>query len=168
MARSRSSSSRGRGRGYASARSSSSRPQSTSSRPNRPYSNYARPSTNFRSDVARRRVTINPRPSMEPSAIPRSASPAPPAPDRHGCSDSAEELLDHVIVAIDVKEMGNVGCAYYIAREQRLFCMPDVPKGGAESIERCQSFRRSSDPATLSTCSEDRSSAHSRACFSSC
>ena len=139
MARSRSSSSRGRGRGDASARSFSSRPQSTPSRSNRTYSNYARPTTHSQSDSARRRVTVNPRPSIEPSATPRSASPAPPAPDRHGRSDSTEELLDHVIVAIDVKETGNVGCAYYIAREQRLLCMEDVPKGGVESIERRQS-----------------------------
>ena len=79
---------------------------------------------------------------MEPSATPRSASPAAPAPDRNGRSDSAEELLDHIIVAIDAKERGNVGCAYYIAREQRLFCMEDVPRGGTESIERCLSFQR--------------------------
>lgn len=147
MPRSRSSSSRGHGKGSASARSRFSRPQSTSSRSNHPYSNHTRLSTTPRSDPARKRVTINPRPSMEPSATPRSASPAPPAPDIHGRSDSVEELLDHVIVAVDAKEMGNVGCAYYIAREERLFCMEDVSKGGVESIERCQSF-----PRVVSSC----------------
>ncbi len=138
MPRSRSSSDRGLGRSYASAQSSSSRHGFTPSRLSRPKSNATRASTHSRNDPTQRRVTVNPGPSMKPSATPCSASPAPPAPGVPSRSDSVEELLEHVIVAIDAKEMGNVGCAYYIAREERLLCMEEVPKGGAESIERCQ------------------------------
>lgn len=151
MARSKSSSSRGRTRGSTSARGHSSRPHSTSSRSNRPGSNYARPSTHSQNESTQRRVTINPRPSIEPSATPRSVSPANPATQIHGQSESAEELLDHVIVAIDAKEMGNVGCAYYIAREERLLCMEDVPKGGVESVERCQLLSHLISPCRTDT-----------------
>lgn len=39
-------------------------------------------------------------------------------------------------MALDIKERGTVGCAYYVAREERLFCMEDLPKGGLGMIEK--------------------------------
>src|SRR2546421_6767413 len=48
-----------------------------------------------------------------------------------------DEVLDNVIMAIDMKERGTVGCAYYIAREERLFCMEDVIYGGKDVVETC-------------------------------
>ncbi|KAL9109439.1 MAG: hypothetical protein Q9227_005947 [Pyrenula ochraceoflavens] len=43
---------------------------------------------------------------------------------------------DHIFLAVDIKERGTIGCAYYIAREERLYCMDDVKIGGLEIIER--------------------------------
>jgi DNA mismatch repair protein MSH5 len=40
-------------------------------------------------------------------------------------------------MAIDMKEHGTVGCAYYVAREERLFCMEDVVHGGTDTVETC-------------------------------
>jgi DNA mismatch repair protein MSH5 len=68
-------------------------------------------------------------------STPTPASAHNPPPAR---SEIDEELLDHIIVAVDVKESGHIGCAYYVAREERLFCMEDVPKGGNEILERCK------------------------------
>ena len=52
-------------------------------------------------------------------------------------SNDADEVQEHVIMAVDVKEKGKVGCAYYISREERLLCIEDSPKTGFEMIERC-------------------------------
>ena len=42
-------------------------------------------------------------------------------------------------MAVDVKTRGTVGCAYYIAREQKLYFMEDVKFGGPDVVEACQS-----------------------------
>jgi DNA mismatch repair protein MSH5 len=51
--------------------------------------------------------------------------------------DNTDETLDNVIMAIDMKEHGTVGCAYYVAREERLFCMEDIAHGGIDTVEAC-------------------------------
>jgi len=51
--------------------------------------------------------------------------------------DDTDEALANVIMAIDMKEHGTVGCAYYVAREERLFCMEDVVHGGTDIVETC-------------------------------
>jgi DNA mismatch repair protein MSH5 len=51
--------------------------------------------------------------------------------------DDRDEMFDNVIMAIDMKERGTVGCAYYVAREERLFCMEDVVNGGKDVVETC-------------------------------
>lgn len=112
------------------------RHRSTPSGSSGPSSGNTRPSSHYWQNVpTQRRVIIEALPSFEPFSVPRSTTPHPGI--AYSRSDEAEELLDHIIMAVDVKETGNVGCAYYIAREERLLCMEDVPRGGAESIERC-------------------------------
>ncbi|KPI35358.1 uncharacterized protein AB675_9898 [Cyphellophora attinorum] len=39
-------------------------------------------------------------------------------------------------MAVDCKDHGTIGCAYYVAKEERLFCMQDVPKGSREIVDR--------------------------------
>lgn len=51
--------------------------------------------------------------------------------------DGTDEALDNIIMAIDMKEHGTVGCAYYVAREERLFCMEDIIHGGTDIVETC-------------------------------
>lgn len=51
--------------------------------------------------------------------------------------DDIDETLDNVVMAIDIKERGTVGCAYYVAREERLFCMEDIVNGGNDVTETC-------------------------------
>jgi DNA mismatch repair protein MSH5 len=45
-------------------------------------------------------------------------------------------MLNHVIVALDMMSKGTVGCAYYIAREERLLCLEDIPRGDFDSMDR--------------------------------
>ncbi|KAL2437052.1 MutS protein-like protein 5 [Exophiala dermatitidis] len=51
-------------------------------------------------------------------------------------SSHDDDFLDKVIVAINLKEKGRVGCAYYIAAEERLLCMEEFGGGGVDMIER--------------------------------
>lgn len=41
-------------------------------------------------------------------------------------------------MSINVRERGTVGCAYYVAREEKLYCMEDVKLGGAEIVQACK------------------------------
>ena len=49
-----------------------------------------------------------------------------------------DDTLNEIIMAVDVKSRGTVGCAYYIAREQKLYFMEDVKLGGPDIVEACQ------------------------------
>jgi DNA mismatch repair protein MSH5 len=51
--------------------------------------------------------------------------------------DDGEDIEEHVIMAVDCKDRGTVGCAYYISREERLFCMEDMARGSKDIIDRC-------------------------------
>jgi DNA mismatch repair protein MSH5 len=81
--------------------------------------------------------------------------PATPLPVGHERTPQAQEQVnesqDHVIMALDLKSRGMLGCAYYVAREERLFCMEDSIGSGLESIEQCRCLQvtplSSTDPA---------------------
>ncbi|CEO58793.1 hypothetical protein PMG11_03495 [Penicillium brasilianum] len=49
--------------------------------------------------------------------------------------DSGEDELGHVIAAIDTKDYGTVGCAYYSAEEEKLYLLGDSRSGGIEAID---------------------------------
>jgi len=56
-------------------------------------------------------------------------------PQIQGCNtldeDDVDDSLDHIIMAVDIKERGTVG-SHYVAREERdLFAMEDVAKCGS-------------------------------------
>ena len=46
-----------------------------------------------------------------------------------------DDDLCQVVMALDVKERGTVGCCYYAAEEERLYILEDVEQGGLEIIE---------------------------------
>jgi DNA mismatch repair protein MSH5 len=48
--------------------------------------------------------------------------------------------LGHVIAAIDMKDYGTVGCAYYSAEEEKLYLLGDSRSGGMEAIDACKSY----------------------------
>jgi DNA mismatch repair protein MSH5 len=47
------------------------------------------------------------------------------------------DALNEVVMAVDLRGRGTVGCAYYVAREEKLFFMEDARLGGVESVESC-------------------------------
>lgn len=54
-------------------------------------------------------------------------------------SNSNEEILDHVIVAIDIGDKDRVGCACYVASEEKLLCMEEIGGPGSNDIvEKCK------------------------------
>ena len=48
------------------------------------------------------------------------------------------DSLNEIIMGVDMRERGKVGCCYYVAREQKLYLMADVAYGGIEVIETCE------------------------------
>lgn len=46
-----------------------------------------------------------------------------------------DNSLDQVIMAVDMRDKGTVGCCYYVAREEKLYMMDDVKYGGIDVID---------------------------------
>jgi DNA mismatch repair protein MSH5 len=61
----------------------------------------------------------------------------PPIGDGHGADDAALDSLNEVVMAVDLRERGTVGCCYYVAREEKLYFMEDVKCGGVEVVDTC-------------------------------
>jgi DNA mismatch repair protein MSH5 len=53
--------------------------------------------------------------------------------DIHFREDSDE--MNEIVMAIDMKDRGTIGCAYYIAREEKLCLMQDIKIAGLEIID---------------------------------
>lgn len=45
------------------------------------------------------------------------------------------DTMNEVIMAIDMKDNGTVGCAYYVAIDEALFLQEDIPLAGIELVE---------------------------------
>ncbi|KAI0845599.1 muts domain V-domain-containing protein [Daldinia vernicosa] len=50
-------------------------------------------------------------------------------------SNEDTDALSEIILAIDMKENGNLGCAYYIAIDESLFLLEDVAMSGMDLVE---------------------------------
>ncbi|KAL8810476.1 MAG: hypothetical protein Q9200_002548 [Gallowayella weberi] len=58
-----------------------------------------------------------------------------PEPDADINEREEDDSLNEVVMAIDLRDRGTVGCAYYVAREEKLYMMQDVTSGGIEMVE---------------------------------
>ena len=56
------------------------------------------------------------------------------------CGDDIEDAdyLNEVIMAIDLRDRGTVGCCYYVAMDEKLYLMEDVKHGGLEIVQACE------------------------------
>jgi DNA mismatch repair protein MSH5 len=45
------------------------------------------------------------------------------------------DAMNEIIMAVDMKERSTVGCAYYVAREQKLCLVEDIKMAGLETID---------------------------------
>lgn len=71
----------------------------------------------------------------------RNTVPAPTASESvtgSEANDADQDTLNEVIMAVDLKEQGTVGCCYYVARDERLFLMEDVKLGGIDVVDACK------------------------------
>jgi DNA mismatch repair protein MSH5 len=50
-----------------------------------------------------------------------------------------DDALNEVIMALDLKDRNTVGCAYYIAREEKLCLAQDIKMGGLDMIKMSES-----------------------------
>lgn len=50
---------------------------------------------------------------------------------------STDDDLEQVIVAIDMRDSGTVGCSYYSAQEEKLYLLGDIKSAGNEMIDSC-------------------------------
>ena len=48
------------------------------------------------------------------------------------------DSLNEIIMAVDLRDRGTVGCCYYIAREEKLYLMEDIKSGGIEVVDTCK------------------------------
>ena len=51
-----------------------------------------------------------------------------------------DDVFDQVIVAIDTRDSGTVGCSYYSAREEKLYLLGDMQSSGTDVIETSMIF----------------------------
>ena len=59
-----------------------------------------------------------------------------PPPDDH---EIDVDLQNEVIMAVNLTDRGTVGCAYYAARDEKLYFMEDAVMGGADIVDACGS-----------------------------
>lgn len=84
----------------------------------------------------------------------RTRSSAPPRSDigtatnaSTGQASQAEHELEddldsfnEVIMAVDMKSRGEIGCTYYVAREETLYFMEEVKSGSVDIVDGCKSW----------------------------
>ncbi|GAB7338813.1 hypothetical protein MBLNU457_5511t2 [Dothideomycetes sp. NU457] len=104
-------------------------PTSSSKSRSRLYARY----TNTRSSTPAARY-IPPSQSAPPSA-----SAPDPVQDAEE-SLASDDSLNEIVMAVNVQSRGTVGCAYYVAQEERLYFMEDVTLGGADVVEALKLF----------------------------
>ena len=66
-------------------------------------------------------------------------------PENDNVVEEREEAdsLNEVVMCVDMRDRGTVGCCYYVARDQKLCVMADVAYGGVEVIEICRLYHKS-------------------------
>ena len=114
-------------------------PQTSDSRRSTPLGRFKRPTKSQQGQRKRQRPS-EPLKRLQEQSEPASQSAL--NSERLDAEIRAEEVndesLDHVIMAIDIRDRDAIGCAYYVAREQSLRCMEDVIGGGREVLDICQ------------------------------
>ncbi|KFY84055.1 hypothetical protein V500_09653 [Pseudogymnoascus sp. VKM F-4518 (FW-2643)] len=64
------------------------------------------------------------------------------------------DALNEIIMAIDMRDRGTLGCAYYIAREEKLFLMEDIKLSGLDIVDTLK-LHASPTVVLISTKSDD-------------
>lgn len=85
------------------------------------------------------RTTTSPRRQIHQLPRPQSTTPSERDLRPEDAAAIAEredaDSLNEVIMCVDMRDRGTVGCCYYVARTQKLFIMADVTYGGIEVVD---------------------------------
>lgn len=57
--------------------------------------------------------------------------------------EQGEEELDanhEIVMAVDLKERGTVGCCYYVARDEKMYFMEDSRMGGVDVVDALKMY----------------------------
>lgn len=115
-------------------------PQSSTTRSSVPRSSQS--GSHSAQRPSRPRVQIqSPDRDTHTDPVPETSSSSLPREDRlldeeDGLNDL--DVLNEIIMAVDMKERGTVGCCYYVARDEKLYFMEDVKLGGVEIVDQCK------------------------------
>lgn len=91
----------------------------------------------------------SPRPSRSRNSTVSSRNPAKirrprPSVEETQSGDTLEEVGDDdvckVVMAIDIRERGTVGCSYYVAEQKMLYILEDITLGGMDVVETRKLF----------------------------
>ncbi|KAF1995853.1 hypothetical protein P154DRAFT_609734 [Amniculicola lignicola CBS 123094] len=55
-------------------------------------------------------------------------------------SNEDEDYLNEIIMAVDLRDRGTVGCCYYVARDETLYFMEDVQCGGVDIVDALRTY----------------------------
>ncbi|KAL8671223.1 MAG: hypothetical protein Q9168_004277 [Polycauliona sp. 1 TL-2023] len=70
-----------------------------------------------------------------------------------------DDSLNEVVMALEARDRGTVGCAYYIAREEKLYMMQDMSSGGIDIVDLLK-LHAQPTVILLSTKSDEQVSIH--------
>jgi DNA mismatch repair protein MSH5 len=101
---------------------------------------FKRPSVPSHSSPQRRPIESAHSQAASRRHTPQDTSPPQAQTDHVAGNDEINEDLEQVVMAIDRQQKGTVGCAYYVAREETLYCLQDMTNGSLEAIEKCESY----------------------------
>lgn len=79
------------------------------------------------------RLPSNRGPTLDHASTNREATSTSSAVDHMPNPDSIDEFDNEIVMALDIRSQATIGCAYYVAREERLYFMQDC-KFGVNSI----------------------------------
>lgn len=84
-----------------------------------------------------RHSTVN---SIFPAKVQRPGPCVEETPTGDTLEEVAEDDLCQVVMAIDIKERGTVGCSYYVAARKLLYILEDITLGGMDVVETRRFF----------------------------
>lgn len=149
---------RGRGRGSyynrsngATSRNSSYRALRQQSATPSAASRLTTPNPSFNSRQSFVQNVVRPLPRQPPTSI------TPSLGRDHFEDDLSDEALDEIVMAVDWKPRGTVGCAYYVAEQEKLYFMEDIGSGGLDIIEARKNLK---DPCSWSPLTESSKDIH--------
>jgi DNA mismatch repair protein MSH5 len=105
-------------------------------------------------------------PSSAPSVVYRQspASVTPSQPRDNFDDGASDEALDEIVMAVDMNPRGTVGCAYYVAAQEKLYFMEDIELGGPDVIAARKFRRRLQSYASLTMSSQNFHRSYRRSC----